>query len=132
MTQVKETRPKRTSLAERSVMNLNKGKEAGYHYRIVNDTGDRIETFRERGYEVVSDSSITIGDRRVGKPSKDGSPVQVSVGGGMDGYLMRIKDEYYSEDQAYKEQKIAELEGSMKKDSGADYGTIKLSGNPPK
>lgn len=132
MTQVKETRPKRTSLADRSVMNLNKGKEAGYQYRIVNDLGDRIETFRERGYEVVTDSSITIGDRRVGKPSKDGSPVQVSVGGGIDGYLMRIKDEYYSEDQAYKEQKIAELEGSMKKDSGADYGTLKISGNPSK
>ena len=122
----KVTRTKRTPLANRSVLGI-KGKEPGYVYRIVNDTGDRISSFQEQGYEIVTDSTITIGDRRVGKASADGSPVQVSVGGGVDGFLMRIKDEFYKEDQDYKEQKLAELEGSMKRDSGTDYGSLKLS-----
>jgi len=119
----KATRVSRTPLANRSVLGV-KGKEPGYVYRIVNDIGDRVSTFEEQGYEVVTDSTITIGDRRVGKASKDGSPVQVSVGDGVQGFLMRQKQEYYDEDQAYKEQKIAELEQSMRKDSGADYGKL--------
>lgn len=120
-------RSKRTPLANRSVLGI-KGKEPGYVYRIVNDTGDRVASFQEQGYEIVTDSSITIGDRRVGRASQDGSPVQVAVGGGVDGFLMRIKEEYYQEDQAYKEQKLAELEQSMKKDAtdNADYGSLKI------
>ena len=123
-----EKRVQRTPLANRSVLGI-KGKEPGYVYRIVNDTGDRIASFQEQGYEIVTDSSITIGDRRVGRASADGSPVQVAVGNGIDGYLMRIKEEYYKEDQAYKEQKLAELEQSMKKEANeiADYGRLKIS-----
>jgi len=125
----KAQRPQRTPLANRSVLGI-KGKEPGYVYRIVNDTGDRVSSFQEQGYEIVTDSTITIGDRRVGKASSDGSPVQVAVGNGIDGYLMRIKDEYYKEDQAYKEQKLNELEQSMRKEaaSSADYGSLKIDG----
>ena len=124
----KTQRAQRTPLANRSVLGI-KGKEPGYVYRIVNDTGDRVASFQERGYEIVTDSSITIGDRRVGKASADGSPVQVAVGNGIDGYLMRIKEEYYKEDQAYKEQKLSELEQSMRKESKdiSDYGNLKIT-----
>ena len=118
----------RTPLVNRSVLGI-KGKEPGYVYRIVNDTGDRVASFQEQGYEIVTDSSITIGDRRVGKASADGSPVQVAVGNGIDGYLMRIKEEYYKEDQAYKEQKLSELEQSMRKEAKdiSDYGNLKIT-----
>ena len=124
----KAQRTQRTPLANRSVLGI-KGKEPGYVYRIVNDTGDRVASFQEQGYEIVTDSSITIGDRRVGKASADGSPVQVAVGNGIDGYLMRIKEEYYKEDQAYKEQKLSELEQSMRKEAkdNSDYGNLKIS-----
>lgn len=123
-----EKRVQRTPLANRSVLGI-KGKEPGYVYRIVNDTGDRVASFQEQGYEIVTDSSITIGDRRVGKASADGSPVQVAVGNGIDGYLMRIKEEYYKEDQAYKEQKLSELEQSMRKEAKdiSDYGNLKIT-----
>lgn len=123
----KANRPQRTPLANRSVLGI-KGKEPGYVYRIVNDTGDRIASFQEQGYEIVTDSSITIGDRRVGRASQDGSPVQVSVGQGIDGFLMRIKEEYHKEDQAYKEQQLRELEQSMKKDATntSDYGKLDI------
>ena len=123
-----DKRVQRTPLANRSVLGI-KGKEPGYVYRIVNDTGDRVASFQEQGYEIVTDSSITIGDRRVGKASADGSPVQVAVGNGIDGYLMRIKEEYYKEDQAYKEQKLSELEQSMRKEAKdiSDYGNLKIT-----
>ena len=124
----KAQRTQRTPLANRSVLGI-KGKEPGYVYRIVNDTGDRVASFQEQGYEIVTDSSITIGDSRVGKASADGSPVQVAVGNGIDGYLMRIKEEYYKEDQAYKEQKLSELEQSMRKEAKdiSDYGNLKIT-----
>ena len=124
----KAQRTQRTPLANRSVLGI-KGKEPGYVYRIVNDTGDRVASFQEQGYEIVTDSSITIGDRRVGKASADGSPVQVAVGNGIDGYLMRIKEEYYKEDQTYKEQKLSELEQSMRKEAKdiSDYGNLKIT-----
>ena len=124
----KAQRTQRTPLANRSVLGI-KGKEPGYVYRIMNDTGDRVASFQEQGYEIVTDSSITIGDRRVGKASADGSPVQVAVGNGIDGYLMRIKEEYYKEDQAYKEQKLSELEQSMRKEAKdiSDYGNLKIT-----
>jgi len=121
-----KARTTRTPLGQRSVLGV-KGKEPGYTYRIVNDVGDRIESFKERGYEIVSDDSVKIGDRRVAVPTKEGTPVQVSVGGGTKGFLMRIKDEWYKEDQTYKEQQLSEQEQAMKAKSSQDYGTLKIS-----
>ena len=90
-------RPRRTPLSKRNRLDI-KNKEPGYVYRIVNDVDDRVSVLQEQGYEIVTDSSITIGDRRVGRASQDGSPVQVAVGGGTDGFLMRIKEEFYQEE----------------------------------
>ena len=45
----KQERPKRTPLANRSVLGI-KGKEPGYVYRIVNDIGDRVASFQEQGF----------------------------------------------------------------------------------
>lgn len=118
------SRVRRTPLQNRSVLGV-RGKEPGFSYRIVNDIGDRIESFKARGYEIVEDQTVQIGDRRVATPTKEGTPVQVSVGGGTKGYLMRIKDEWYKEDQVAKEAELQELEKSMKPAS-SDYGSIKL------
>jgi len=105
------------------------GKDPNYEYRIVNDTGDRVSQFEARGYEVVSDRTIKVGDRRVANPTAEGSPVQVSVGGGQKAYLMRIKKEWYEEDQQTKQETVAETEQAMKRDSAknADYGKIQIS-----
>ena len=126
MANTRTSRPQRTPLANRSVLSV-KGKEPGYEYRIVNDVGDRVEMFKSMGYEVVADDSVQIGERRIANPSREGSPVQVSVGGGTKGYLMRIKDEWYKEDQTYKEQQLTEQEQAMKAKSSQDYGTLKLT-----
>jgi hypothetical protein len=126
MAVTKTTRPQRTPLANRSVLSV-KGKEPGYTYRIVNDVGDRVDMFSERGYEVVSDNSVKIGDRRVSLPTKEGSPVQVSVGGGTKAFLMRIKDEWYKEDQDAKEAQLKDQERSMTNaPSTGTYGSVKI------
>lgn len=108
-----EVRPKRTPINKRDILSV-KGKEPGYHYRIVNDIGDRTQSFVDAGYEFVDASSVTIGDKRVNRASPEGSKAQVSVGAGQKAYLMRIKQEWYDEDQAAKQQEVQKLEQSMR------------------
>ena len=128
-TKEKSTRPTRTPInGTRSVLKI-KGQEAGYQYRIVNDEGDRVAQLEAAGYEIVTDPNVQVGDRRVAKATQEGSPVRVSVGGGMQGYVMRIRKDWYDEDQANKLKQAAELESQLKRDakSGADYGDVKFS-----
>jgi hypothetical protein len=122
-------REKRTPInGTRNILTI-RGQEPGYRYRIVNDDGDRIPMLQEQGYELVQDASITVGDRRIANPTKEGSPVQVSVGGGQKGFVMRIKDEWYQEDQKAKQKSVDDLDESMKADAKkvADYGSLKIS-----
>ena len=58
-----------------------RGKESGYTYRVANDTDSRIGDLQERGYEIVTHDA-KVGDKRVATPKKEGSPHQISVGGG--------------------------------------------------
>ena len=106
-----------------------RGKEPGYTYRIVNDTDDRIQTLQEMGYEIVTDSKVSVGDKRIANPTQEGSPVQVSVGQGVKAYLMRQKQEWYDEDQAAKNAKTDELEAQMKREANEAgfYGKLKIS-----
>lgn len=122
-------REKRTPInGTRNILTI-RGQEPGYRYRIVNDDGDRIPMLQEQGYELVQDASITVGDRRIANPTKEGSPVQVSVGGGQKGFVMRIKDEWYQEDQKAKQKSVDDLDESMKANAKkiADYGSLKIS-----
>jgi hypothetical protein len=122
-------REKRTPInGTRNILTI-RGQEPGYRYRIVNDDGDRIQLLQEQGYELVQDASITVGDRRIANPTKEGSPIQVSVGGGQKGFVMRIKDEWYQEDQKAKQKSVDDLDESMKADAKkvADYGSLKIS-----
>lgn len=121
-------RPKRTPISGRNILTV-KGKEPGYEYRIVNDAGDRIEMFKDAGWELVDSKDVTVGDRRVDRTTSEGSKAQVSVGQGTKAFVMRIPKEYYDEDQAAKNKQIDALEESMKKQalSGSDYGDIKTT-----
>ncbi len=121
-------KPRRTSInGARNVLTVS-GKEPGFEYRIVNDDGDRVAQFEEMGYEVVKDSSIKVGDRRIANPTKEGSPIQVSVGGGQKAYLMRIREDWYKEAQEDKAKAVDEIEKGMLKEakSSADFGKISL------
>ena len=101
------------------------GKEPGFVYRVVNDDDDRVMDLQERGYEIVTHNA-KVGDKRVGIPKKEGSPIQISVGGGKKAYLMRQKQEWYDEDQDAKQENVNELEATVKGDSGGDYGKVSI------
>lgn len=121
-------RVRRTPVGARNILTV-EGKELGYEYRIVNDEGDRVEQFKAAGYDVVSASDVTVGDRRITKASAEGSAAQVSVGGGMKAVVMRIKKEWYDEDQAAKMRQVDDSEAATKQEAiqGSDYGQVRTS-----
>lgn len=89
------------------------GKDPDFHYRIANDTGDRVAMMQEQGYEVVTDDTIKIGERRITNPTQTGSVVSASVGGGVKGVLMRIRKDWHEEDQQAKQDHVKKTEGAM-------------------
>lgn len=119
-------RPTRTPMGRRNVLTV-KGKDSNYHYRIVNDIDDRIAEFQEAGYELVADETVTVGDKRVDKASSPGSVKHISVGQGTKAYVMRIKKEWYEEDQAAKLAHVADIERSTKEKAlDGHYGELTI------
>lgn len=107
-------RPKRVPLAQRNVISLNGiNVPKGMVPRLFNDVDSRINDALAAGYQfVMSDGKL--GDERCADPSKMGSFVTKSVGGGRVGYLMAIPEEYYKEDQQAKQRRVDESELAMK------------------
>jgi hypothetical protein len=126
---IQKERTRRTPInGTRSRLSV-RGKEPGYVYRIVNDTDDRVQSLQEMGYEIVTDTKVSVGDKRIANPTQEGSPIKVSVGQGVNAYVMRQKQEWFDEDQAAKNAKNDELEAQMKreaKDAGF-YGKLKIN-----
>jgi hypothetical protein len=120
-------RVKRTPINGRNVLTVT-GKEPGYVYRVVNDSGDRVQQFLDAGYEKVLANDVQVGDKRINSASPEGSVAQVSVGDGQKAIVMRIREEFYKEDQAAKQAHVNELEKSIKQNlSGADYGSVSIT-----
>ena len=120
-------RVSRTPVGTRNILTV-KGKDPNYVYRHVNDIDDRISMFQEAGYELVQDESVVVGDKRVNAASSLGSAKAVSVGQGTKAYLMRIKRDWYEEDQAKKLANVADIERATKEKAlDGTYGDLKLS-----
>lgn len=120
-------RVKRTPIGQRNILSVS-GKEPGYAYRIVNDSGDRIQQFLDAGYELVDAADVRVGDKRINNASPEGTKAQVSVGKGDKAFLMRIKDEWYKEDQTTKQAQVDALEQTIKNTAGvADYGKVDVT-----
>lgn len=124
----KVERVRRTPIGGRNILNVI-GKDPSYEYRIVNDVGDRIAVMQERGYEIDSDNKIKVGDRRVANPTASGSPNQVSVGGGTKAFVMRIKKDWYEEDQKEKMKQVDATEQTIRSEASQTgmYGKVELS-----
>lgn len=116
----------------RDVMTVH-GKDPAYKYRWVTDTdekGSRIWKFKRGGWELATldghDSKITVGQEAVYKSKEDGSLVRLHSGEGRFSYLMRIKKEWYSEDQESKEKSLKEMEegimGTQTSQGDANHG----------
>ena len=107
-----QNRPKRIPVHKRDRISFG-NLDPNYHYRVVNDSDDRLQNFVEGGYEFV-ESGERIGDPIAGEGGAIDSRVSKPVGGGTRGYLMRIRKDWYEEDQAEKAAKIKESEQAIK------------------
>lgn len=123
-------RPRRTPVGQRNRISV-QDRDPNYQYRVVNvnleNDPDRIKRFEEAGYEVVpKEKAGTIGDSKVDNPSALGSAGLISVGQGTKAVLMRIRKDWYQEDQAAKQAEIDATEQRSQK-SGADYGKVEIT-----
>jgi hypothetical protein len=115
------SRPTRTPLGARNRLTFD-NRDPAYVYRVINDVDDRIERAKAAGYEHV-DSDGSLGDERAGEAKKLTRRVKKPVGNGINGYLMRIKREWYDEDQAEKHRRINESERAIRPNtSKGQYG----------
>lgn len=124
-----ERRVRRTPVGQKNVLTV-AGKEPGYEYRFVNADGDRVQEFLDNGWELVEKKEVRIGDKRLNAPSgSEGSTAVASVGGGMKAYLLRIREDWYKEDQAAKQEHVNRLEQGTKQDAlnGTDYGKLEIT-----
>lgn len=120
-------RAQRVPIGTRNVLNV-AGKDPNYEYRIINDSGDRVQEFLDAGYELVGGDSVRVGDKRVNSASSEGSLAQISVGQGQKGYVVRIKKEWYHEDQMAKQKRVDDLEQATKaKALDGTYGKLEIS-----
>lgn len=124
-------RVSRTPVGVRNVLTV-KGKDPNYVYRVVNAVDDRVEVFEDAGYEVVKARDVSIGDKRVDKASPEGTASQASVGGGRKAVIMRIRRDWFEEDQDRKAKYIDSTEESMKADAlkSGDYGKLEIGRKP--
>ena len=120
-------RTQRVPVGTRNVLTV-AGKDRNYEYRIINDSGDRVQEFLDAGYELVEKDSVRVGDKRVNSATAEGTVSQVSVGQGQKGYIVRIKKEWYQEDQARKQRQVNEQERATK-DKALDgtYGKLEIT-----
>ena len=125
---------KRIPIGTRNVLTFQKKDlDPNYVYRVVNDQGDRIRMFRDAGWEVVEKrGGMEIGDPDVGASSQLGSLVMKSVGQDQIGYLMKIKKEYYDEDQEAKADKVRQMESDLRLEEKKPgrYGGVKIGKRP--
>jgi hypothetical protein len=120
-------RPQRVPVGTRNVLTV-AGKDANYAYRIINDSGDRVQEFMDAGYELVEASSVRVGDKRVNSGSSEGSKAQLSVGQGQKAFVVRIKKEWYEEDQQVKQRRVDDLEAATKaKALDGTYGKLEIT-----
>lgn len=90
-------------------------RDPNYVYRWVNDKDGRIQRFIDGWWDFVYHEDYT-GDRSAENAKDPDSMVTKKVGGDVTAYLMRIKKEYYEEDQRAKAKHIDEIEESMFRD----------------
>lgn len=120
-------RVKRKPLERRNRLNV-KGKDPNYVYRIVNDTEDRIEDFKDRGWIVDTSDEVRVGGGRVNDASSVGKARVISVGQGTKAVLMKIQREFYEEDQEAKNEYIDKTEEAMRPNpNDGTYGKIELT-----
>lgn len=121
-----ERRVRRTPIGTRQILSVT-GKDPAYEYRIVNDTGDRVQEFLDNGWEKVPAKSVRVGDKRVNNPTPEGSDATMSVGSGQKAFVLRIQKEWYEEDQAAKQTAVNATEEATREQAlDGTYGKLEI------
>lgn len=126
LTKAPERRVKRNPLGRKNVLTV-VGQDPNYHYRVVNDTGDRINELMEIGWQIDTSEDIRVGDSRLEQHSKLGTVRRVSVGDGVYAVVMKIRRDWYNEDQAAKQEYVKSTETAMRPDSDGGYGKVEVT-----
>lgn len=120
------TRPKRVPVSgNRDILTVS-GKDDAYEYRIVNDRDNRIQKFKDGGWEIADgDEQLSAGS--LGDASAMGSIKSKDVGQGTHGIVMKIKKEWYDEDQKAKSSHTdAKEAGLHQNDIQGGYGKVEI------
>lgn len=133
--EAKKTAEKRDSIrvpigASRDITNVHDTPE-GYIDRWVNDDGDRINKFKQAGYELVETAQV--GSSHVDGSHAESGVVSKDMGKGVTAYQMRQRQDYYDKDQAAKQVVVDSTEDSMRKgkvekteSKDGMYGEVKI------
>jgi hypothetical protein len=124
--------------AQRDKLNVLGLDTANWYYRWVNDIDERLQVFKNAGYEFVAKTEVkSLGDPTIDASKGTDSRVRKGVGGGRVAYLMKLPIEIKKEYDAEKAADILETERAMTKLKSntnqhsaaqeADYGSLTLT-----
>ncbi len=120
-------RVRRSPLTNRGKLSVTR-KDPNYEYRFVNDDGDNVSDKMDRGWEPVLKSETDVGDRRVDNAAPEGSISSITVGQGKKAVLMKIRKDWYEEDQIIKQDAIDKTEAATKQEAlSGTYGKIEIT-----
>jgi len=103
------------------------GKDPNFVYRFINDTPGRIALFKQGGWELCTNDEVDVGNFRAEESHGEGSLACVTVDGGtgMKAYVMKIKKEWFDEDQRHWEKEAAANEETLRPNyNDGEYGKI--------
>ena len=110
---------KRVPLRKARKLNVSIDLDSNYHYYIANNTGDNLQTFLNAGYGFVENEAF----KKEKKDHKDvsyatqfGKYISYNVGGGIKGYLMKIKKDLWEKEERRSDEENEKVE----KDIGLD------------
>jgi len=130
-------RPERIPVSgQRDILTV-RGKDNDYVYRWIKDEqeqGQRILKFKNAGYVFVDEKDgLEVGQNHVYKSKNVGSLIRVPAGQGEFLYLMKQRKEFYTEDQAAKQDQILDTERQLSKNIGKNadvesgsYGSVSI------
>lgn len=122
-----ERRVRRSPLDKANKLTV-KGKDPNFVYRIVNDIDDRVNDFLDAGWELDTSDEIRVGASKVDNSSKLGKVREIPVGGSTKAVLMKIKKEYFEEDQKAKQDYVRSTELAMRPNpNDGTYGKIDIT-----
>lgn len=129
-----DSRPRRTPVSGYRDLLVVLGKDPDYHYRFVKDVSDngtRILRYLNGGYDLVTtDDNLQIGQEYVYKTENIGSVYRVPADPSLGTYyyLMKIRKDWYEEDQELKEDALLDIEESIygPDENKGQYGSVKV------